>query len=82
MQGVITSRDGSVNRYGVPLAKLLDAERQANARLVAALTNALVAWRDYHQECKRRKAKQKSTQKVSLEQLRELAKELTDRALA
>ncbi len=73
MSGRITSKDVSVNEYGVPYSRVLELERQANRRHTRALSEALRLWVDL--EWARRDGSPET------ERLQREALKLTERAL-
>jgi hypothetical protein len=75
MGGRVTSRESGVNEYGVPYARILELEREANRRHTRALTEALRRWIDLE------RARQQDAGPV-VEQLHREALELTAKALA
>lgn len=72
--GRITSRDQSLNEYGVPYARVLELEREAHRRHVQALTKALEGWVDL--EKTRRRNPTRVTEQLYREALKQSEKAL------
>lgn len=76
MSGRITSVEGSrTNRFGVPLEKVLQFERENHERLLAAHQRALKAWQ------KVQEARAKGRPADYVKGLERLAASLTEKAL-